>query len=130
MRLKGGDGQIVNSEGQQDDATWGKRAAWCDYFGPVNNEVVGIAILDHPDNLRHPTYWHVRNYGLFAANPFGLRHFIGDETGAGRYALPAGEELTFRYRVLIHRGTTAEAGVADWYGEYAHPPVVELRGER
>lgn len=129
MRLKGGEGSITNAEGQRDGETWGKRAAWCDYSGPVNGEMVGIAILDHPGNLRYPTYWHVRDYGLFAANPFGLRHFIGDNTGAGRHTLPEGEELTFRYRVLIHRGTCEEARVADWHAEYANPPAVEVRAD-
>ncbi|HWH67976.1 MAG TPA: PmoA family protein, partial [Candidatus Sulfotelmatobacter sp.] len=73
MRLKGkvGHGHIVNSAGVRDDQTWGKRADWCDYYGPVEGQTVGIAIFDHPQNPRHPTWWHVRDYGLFAANPFG-----------------------------------------------------------
>ena len=54
---------------------WGKRADWVDYYGNVAGEIVGIAIFDHPKNLRHPTYWHARSYGLLAANPFGLREF-------------------------------------------------------
>ncbi len=127
MRLAGGQGHIVNAAGQRDGDTWGKAAEWCDYTGPVNGETVGIAVFDHPQNLRHPTYWHVRDYGLFAANPFGLKDFIGDKTGAGRYTIPKGEALTFRYRVFIHRGTAEEAKVAERYGEYADPPTVELR---
>ena len=71
MRLKGkaGQGHIVNSAGVRDGQTWGKRAEWCDYYGPVEGRTVGIAIFDHPKNPRHPTWWHVRDYGLFAANP-------------------------------------------------------------
>jgi len=126
MRLDRG-GHIVNSAGDTEGETWGKAAAWCDYYGPVAGETVGVAIMDHPQNLRHPTYWHVRSYGLFAANPFGLKHFINDDTGAGRYTLAEGEELTFRYRVLIHPGTTDEARVAEWFEEYADPPIVTPR---
>ena len=37
-------GKIVNSEGQVDADAWGKRAAWVDYTGPVDGEIVGIAI--------------------------------------------------------------------------------------
>src|SRR3954470_19659227 len=55
MKLKGHPGHIVNSEGERDEATWGKRAKWCDYYGPVEAQTVGIAIFDHPGNLRHPT---------------------------------------------------------------------------
>ncbi len=37
MRLTGpvGKGHIINSEGVKDNDTWGKRASWCDYYGPV-----------------------------------------------------------------------------------------------
>jgi len=68
-------GRIINSEGQTDGDAWGKQAAWCDYYGPVGENVVGIAILNHPKSFRFPTYWHVRTYGLFTANPFGLSDF-------------------------------------------------------
>jgi hypothetical protein len=40
-------GHIINSEGQTDNDTWGKRAAWCDYYGPVSGETVGVAIGDY-----------------------------------------------------------------------------------
>ncbi|MBM3499163.1 MAG: hypothetical protein FJX74_10890 [Armatimonadetes bacterium] len=118
---------ITNSEGQRDDETWGKPAAWCDYSGPIDGATVGLSVFDHPDSFRHPTYWHVRTYGLFAANPFGLRHFIGDKEGKGRFTLQPGETVTFRYRLLIHPGTAEEAKVADWYAEYADPPQVQLQ---
>jgi len=123
MRLthgkKPGDGHILQSTGVRDDATWGKHAEWCDYYGPVAGKIVGIAIFDHPSNPRHPTTWHVRDYGLFAANPFGLRDFEKQEKGAGDLTVPAGKSITFRYRFYIHSGTTEEAKVADRYAEYA-----------
>jgi hypothetical protein len=87
---------------------------------------VGIAILDHPTNFRHPTYWHVRNYGLMTANPFGLSYFLGDKQMDGSHTLAAGEELVFRYRVLFHTDTTGEANVADKYNDYINPPIVSL----
>jgi len=129
MKVDGhAEARITNSEGQTNAEAWGKAAAWCDYSAPLDGKWVGISILDHPSSFRHPTYWHVRTYGLFAANPFGLRHFVGDETGKGRLTLQPGQEVTFRYRVLIHPGNVEGARVADWYGEYADPPVVEVRG--
>jgi hypothetical protein len=121
----GDKGTIVNSYGGVNEAeTWGKRAQWCDYYGPVAGQTVGIAILDHPKNFRYPTYWHVRNYGLMTANPFGLSHFLGDKQADGSHTLPAGETLTFRYRVLFHADTTAEADVAGKYHDYINPPKV------
>ena len=67
---------MVNSNGQEGEANcWGKRANWVDMFGEVEGEKLGVAILDHPTNPGHPTYWHVRGYGFFAANIFGMRAF-------------------------------------------------------
>ena len=71
-----GEGHIVMNTGLRDGKTWGTRADWCDYYGPVEGRTVGLAIFDHPSNPVHPTYWHVRDYGLFAANPFGQHDFL------------------------------------------------------
>ena len=122
MRLKGkvGKGHIVNSAGVRDGQTWGKRADWCDYYGPVEGKTVGLAIFDHPQNPRHPTWWHVRDYGLFAANPFGQHDFesLLDKT-AGNLVVPAGKSVTFRYRFYLHEGDDQQAKVAEKYKEYA-----------
>jgi hypothetical protein len=120
-------GRIENSRGGVNEKeTWGKRAEWCDYSGPVGDAKVGLAILDHPANFRHPTYWMVRDYGLFACNPFGVRAYTGDPTQDGSYAIPAGGELTFRYRVLVHEGDAAQAGLADLWAAYATPATVSV----
>jgi len=126
MRLKankegqGGQGHVVNSEGQRDGETWGKRANWCDYYGPAEGKPVGVALFDHPQNPRHPTWWHVRDYGLFAANPFGRHDFEKlDDKAAGNLKLPAGESITFRYRMILHSGDEKEGKVAEKYETYA-----------
>jgi hypothetical protein len=121
MRLKGkvGQGHIVNSAGVRDGQTWGKRAEWCDYYGPVEGKTVGIAIFDHPQNPRYPTWWHVRDYGLFAANPFGQHDFesLPNKT-AGHLIVPAGKSVTFRYRIYLHEGDDQQAKVAEKYKQY------------
>jgi hypothetical protein len=118
-------GHIVNSEGQRDGDTWGKRAKWVDYHGPVAGKLVGVAVFDHPQNPRHPTWWHVRDYGLFAANPFGLHDFENQPAGAGDLKLKSGESLTFRYRFYLHAGDEMEAKVAQRYQEYASPKATK-----
>ena len=121
MRLNGkiGKGHIVNSSGIRDGETWGKRANWCDYYGPVGGKTVGIAMFDHPQNPRHPTWWHVRDYGLFAANPFGQHDFEGlADKAAGTLTVPSGRSITFRYRIYLHEGTAEEAEVAQKYEEF------------
>lgn len=114
-----GQGQIVNSRGQENDAAWGQLAEWVDYCGPVQGKTVGIAILSHPSNFRHPCKWHVRNYGLFAANPFGETDFPPGDVKQGEVILPAREELTLRYRVVFHRGDTQAANIQRRYQSFA-----------
>lgn len=114
-------GNIVNSTGHRGGETWGKRAAWCDYYGVYKGKTYGIAIFDHPSNLRHPTWWQVREYGLFAANPFGKHDFenLKDQPHAGDYTIPAGGSLTLRYRFYFHGGDEKAAQVAERYADYA-----------
>jgi hypothetical protein len=111
-------GHIVQSTGVRDLDTWGKRAEWCDYHGPVDGKVVGVAIFDHPSNPKHPTWWHVRDYGLFAANPFGVHDFEKKEPGAGNITIPKGQSITFRYRFYLHEGDERQAKVAERYRDY------------
>jgi hypothetical protein len=62
-----------------------------------------------PDSFRHPTRWHVRTYGLFAANPFGNSDFPAGDPPQGEARLTHGEELKLHYRVLFYSGErTAE----------------------
>ena len=120
-----GAGKITNAEGLTDDAAWGKPSPWVDYVGPVDGKTVGVAILNHPDSFRYPTTWHVRTYGLFAANPFGWHDFGMKKSG--EYTLPQGEQIRFRYRVILHEGDTASARLDAAFKGYAEPPAATLQ---
>jgi len=110
-------GKIVNAEGVEDDAAWGKSSPWVDYSGIIDGKTVGVAILNHPASFRYPTHWHVRNYGLFAANPFGYKDFgLGK---SGEFALEPGKKITFGYRVIFHNGRSVEAAIADSFKAYS-----------
>lgn len=111
-------GRLVNSEGQADGAAWGKPAAWVDYHGPVDGEHVGIAILNHPGSFRYPTTWHVRTYGLFAANPFGHHDFAGGKGPSGSHKIKPGETMTLRYRVILHQGDEKTGKIAERFAAY------------
>jgi hypothetical protein len=113
-------GTMINAQGKRTEKeVWGKRSEWVDYFGEVDGEKLGIAILDHPGNPRHPTWWHSRGYGLFAANMFGLHDFERDKAKDGSLALAPGEKLRLRYRVIIHPGDYQSAGIAAQFERYA-----------
>ena len=116
-----GSGQIVTSTGFRDAAAWGKRADWCDYSAPHNGKIYGVAVFDQPQNLRHPTWWMARDYGLFGANPFGQHDYenLKDQPHAGDHTIPAGGSLTLRYRFFFHEGDETAAQVAARYADYA-----------
>lgn len=111
-------GVMTSSAGcRTEKECWGKRAAWMDVSGDLEGEKLGVAIFDHPGNPKHPTYWHARSYGLFAANPFGERDYTGDKTRDGSMTLKQGDQMRFRYRVLIHPVEAAmEAAYQKWAG--------------
>ena len=112
---------LTNSEGDQGRAVWGTRARWIDNSGKVGGREVGIAMFDHPDNVRHPTWWHARTYGLLAANPFGVHDFDKEPAGTGDLMLQPGEPLVQRYRFVLHgAGWTAariERAFQQWVAE-------------
>ena len=118
----GGKGHIVTAKGDRDAAAWGKRADWCDYHADKDGKTYGVAIFDHPQNLRHPTWWMARDYGLFGANPFGWHDYeteFKNEPHKGDYTIPAGGSLTLRYRLYFHLGDETSAKLAERYAEYA-----------
>jgi hypothetical protein len=115
-----GKGTIINDSGQLNDDTWGKKSTWVDYYAPKNGKTYGVAMFDHPKNPRHPTWWHVRSYALFAANPFGKHDFEKlSDPAAGDLTIPAGQSVTFRWRIYFHMGDEKTAKIAERYKEYA-----------
>ena len=98
-----GDGAITDSESRVGEAEiFGKRARWVDYSGPIAvgqeqlrkavNE--GITYFGHPNNPRHPTFWHVREDGWMGAS-----FCLGEE-----YVIRHNDPLTLRYLLHAHRG--------------------------
>ncbi len=112
-------GKMVSAEGNVGEKLmWGKRLPWVDYVGQLEGETIGVAIFDHPSNPKYPTYWHSRDYGLFAANIFGERDFYNDKTKDGGMTLEPGKSWTFRFRLLIHSGDTETAGIARMFAQW------------
>ncbi|MFM9079106.1 MAG: DUF6807 family protein, partial [Opitutaceae bacterium] len=117
-----GTGRLVNANGDSGIPAWGKRAAWASYSGPLpDGRVIGVAMLEHPGNFRHPTWWHARDYGLLSANPFGRHDFekLKDKPKAGDHVIPAGGELLLRYRLIFHRGDEKAARIAEEFKAFA-----------
>jgi len=134
------EGSILNSRGDRNAEAWGQRAEWTDYSGPdAGGRTVGVALFDHPSNLRFPTHWHARTYGLLTANRFGTDHFkaryddhktvicapaaghncAACASHAGDYTLAPGQSITLRHRFYFHHHDPLQAGVARQYDDYA-----------
>jgi hypothetical protein len=96
-------GNYRSSEGIAGASVWSTRGRWMNLYGTIGDEKISLVVCDHPQNISYPTYWHARGYGLFAANPLGVKDFTkGGE--ALNHKLSKGESLTFRYRTIIASG--------------------------
>ena len=112
-------GVLTNAWGAVGESEiWMKRSDWNDYYGVTEGgHTAGVAVFDNEANAKYPTYWHSRNYGLFAPN----RYYLG-----GEEIIDAGEKLNFKYRIVIHEGDTAAAGIREKFIDYAAPAAVEI----
>lgn len=93
-------GRYVASDGKAGEDVWGTRGPWMGLTGTVDGQRLTLAILDHPSNHGHPTYWHARGYGLFAANPLGRQGYDPKQEPA-TLTLQPGQAVTFRHRILV-----------------------------
>jgi hypothetical protein len=69
-------------------------------YGIIKDEKISIAIFDHPENPNFPTYWHTRGYGLFSANPFGVKDFSKGDKELN-YKIQPNQTINFKYRIAI-----------------------------
>jgi len=108
-----GTGMYFSSNGDETAKNiWGKRTRWVALQGIRQKKVVGVAILNHPASINYPTYWHVRDYGLFSANPLGQgdfqrqrpRKYRKNKVIPLRLMLEPGETAHFRFLVIIYEG--------------------------
>jgi hypothetical protein len=116
--------KITNANGKQGEAEcWGRKSDWCDYSGEIDGKPSGIAIFDDPKNSPRAC-WHVRAYGLMAANPFGRdKSKFPDAVGkTDLVKLARGEHLILRYGIYAHDGNVKDGKLAEAFAQF-----VELR---
>lgn len=96
-------GNYLTSAGKTGNDAWSTRGVWCKMYGKMGHDSISIAIIDHPENPNYPTFWHARDYGLFAANPLGEKIFTNGKSEKN-LTLEKGESVTFKYRIVIQNG--------------------------
>ena len=90
-------GTMIDSSGRSGGkAIWGQQADWVDYSGSLQGQHVGITLMAHPGNFNR-CWWHARDYGLIAGNPFGPLNQKGL-----RKVIKPGTALHLRYAAVIH----------------------------
>jgi type 1 glutamine amidotransferase len=91
--------KVLNSESKQDAKAHGQKARWTDFSAVTPaGRPAGIAIFDHPSNLRYPTQWYISKKGPKKNN------FSSAPLFDKPYTIGAGKTLTLKYRVLVHAG--------------------------
>ena len=110
---------VINADGiEGSKPCWGLESKWIDYTGKVDGNLLGVTIMDHPDNPWASRY-HVRDYGLFAINPFGTKSYSGGQEEARPLTLkPGGEGARFRYGLLVHQGSLEDGDVPARYEQF------------
>jgi hypothetical protein len=99
LAVKNG-GKLLNSEGMNGEKqVWGRQADWCDYGGTIAGQPVGVTLIPDPANFRR-SWFHARDYGFVAANPFGQQAFTKAERS--RVVVRGGESLRLRFAVRVH----------------------------
>jgi len=97
-------GMAMNAEGYRGEAgIRGRASRYVDWQTTLEKEPVGVAILDHPENLNAPARWHIRSFGFFTANPFARQAFDPAAPSAAK-SLHPGDKLRLRYRVVVYSG--------------------------
>jgi len=99
LAVKNG-GTLLNSDGMSGEKqVWGRQVDWCDYSGTIDGQPVGVTLIPDPANFRR-SWFHARDYGFVAANPFGQHAFTkGDKS---QVVVRAGESLRLRFAVRVH----------------------------
>ncbi len=109
------DTRLLLDDGVERERVLGDRSRWTD----VSRHDAGIALLDHPGNVRHPTPF----YGSTRADTYGEgwsnfvnAAFLWDEP----LDVAAGDPLRVRHRVVVHDGMWDAGRVQqaweDWTG--------------
>ncbi len=112
-------GHYMSSEGVEGVDVWGKRAKWVALSGTINSKDVTVVIMDEPNNVGYPTYWHARGYGLFAANPLGQKIFSKGKEKLN-FSLESGKSVTFKYRIEILDDKTTKAQLETEYNNFVN----------
>jgi hypothetical protein len=108
---------FLTSEGKTRESGNATKARWIHMSGMVDDQTVGIAVLDHPGNFRSPQPLRIHPddpYFNFAPSQFG------------RFEIKPGEKYVVRYRYVVRDGSPDKVELDRLWRDYATPPQVSV----
>ncbi len=111
---------FLNSEGVTDRSKGDKGETvgrWAHIGGLVDGALTGMAVLDHPDNVRSP-----QPQRIHPTEPF--LNLAPQQ--AGDVEITPEKPLTLRYRFVVADGAPDKAELDRLWNDYAHPPKVTV----
>jgi hypothetical protein len=111
---------FLNSEGMTDRSKGDKAETvgrWAHMGGLIDGALTGIAVLDHPDNVRAP-----QPQRIHPTEPF--LNLAPQQ--AGDVEITPAKPLTLRYRFVVADGAPDKAELNRLWNDYAHPPKVTV----
>ena len=112
---------FLNSEGMTDRSKGDKAQTvgrWAHLGGILDGAPTGIAVLDHPDNVRAP-----QPQRIHPTEPF--LNLAPQQ--AGDVEITPGKPLTLRYRFIVADGAPDKTELDRLWNDYAHPPKVTVQ---
>ena len=110
---------LLTSEGRGKSDGNQTRPFWVDIRGPLDGQLSGVTIFDHPGNFRFP-----QPARLHPTMPY----FCFAPAALGAFTIEPGKPYTSRYRFWVHTGepTTAQR----FWEDYAHPVAARVVKEK
>ncbi len=102
--------EVVNAARQRNERAEGQRAMWIDVGMQVDGreDLVHVALLDHPDNAGYPQAWRVDGqFGVGAAR-----------SRAADWSIKKGETEVIRHRLLVYTGTLNDVELTNALSDY------------
>jgi hypothetical protein len=110
--------QFLTSEKRTRADGHGTRARWCYMGGLVSGRPAGIAVLDHPENLRHPQPMRLHpNEPFFSYAPVQIAPFT----------IEPGRPYVARYRFIVIDGPPDAALFDRLWRDFASPPAIAFK---
>jgi hypothetical protein len=120
----GSKAKLLASNGKANQEAWGAKGPWAMLSGsaPDGKGPAALVCLSHTANPGGPCWWHIRTYGLFAANPWGGKVMDKNFSGDSTLTLKKSEEARYRFRFLFGRDVPAPEALEAESKAYSSEP--------